>query len=61
MKKYILKNQIVHIWTFSKILEIVFDIFIDEKTFGYWYFRKGIDWTNIFVYSLIVPPVNVLF
>lgn len=61
MKKHLSKNRIVHIWAFSMISEITFDIFIDEKMNGYWYFWKGIDWTNILVYALIIPPVNVIF
>ncbi|MFP3126201.1 hypothetical protein OH784_26565 [Ectobacillus funiculus] len=61
MNKHLTKNQIVHIWQFTMILEIIFDIFIDEKTNGYWYFWKGIDWTNIIVYTLLIPPVNVIF
>ncbi|MEH7332040.1 hypothetical protein V7161_05340 [Neobacillus drentensis] len=61
MKKHLTKNQIVHIWTFSMILEILFDIFIDEKTNGYWYFWRGIDWTNILAYTILIPPVCVTF
>lgn len=61
MNKHLTKNQIVHIWSFSMILEIMFDIFIDEKTDVYWYFWKGIDWTNVLVYTLLIPPVNVIF
>ncbi|MDR4947895.1 hypothetical protein [Neobacillus cucumis] len=61
MRKQLTKNQIVHIWKFTMILEIIFDIFIDEKTNGYWYFWKGIDWTNILVYTVLIPPVNVIF
>ena len=61
MKKQLTKNQIVHIWAFSMILEILFDIFIDEKTNGYWYFWKGIDWTNILAYTILIPPVCVTF
>jgi hypothetical protein len=61
VKKHLTKNQIVHIWAYSMILEIIFDIFIDEKTKGYWYFWKGIDWTNILVYTVLIPPVCVIF
>ncbi|MFD0824325.1 hypothetical protein ACT8ZR_01465 [Neobacillus sp. M.A.Huq-85] len=61
MNKRLTKNQIVHSWAFSMILEILFDIFIDEKTNGYWYFWKGIDWTNILVYTVLIPPVCIIF
>ena len=61
MKKHLTKNQMVHIWAFTMILQIIFDIFIDEKTNGYWYFWRGIDWTNILVYTVLIPPVCVMF
>lgn len=60
MDKHLSKNQIVHIWIFTSFLETIFDIFVDEKWYGYWYFAKGIDWTNIIVYLLLLPPVNVM-
>jgi hypothetical protein len=61
MRKHLTKNQIVHIWAVTIILEMIFDIFIDEKTNGYWYFWKGIDWTNVLAYTVLIPPVNVMF
>lgn len=61
VRKHLSKNQIVHIWMFSMIFETLFDIFVDEKTNGYWYFMKGIDWTNLIIYILLIPPICVLF
>lgn len=61
MKRQLTKNQIVHIWTFTMLLEMLFDIFVDEKLNGYWYFWRGIDWTNVLAYSVLIPPVNVMF
>ncbi|WEG11288.1 hypothetical protein PU629_14075 [Pullulanibacillus sp. KACC 23026] len=60
MKKQLTKNQIFHVWKFSMILEMVFDLFIDEKLNGYSYFDKGIDGINIIVYALLIPPVNIM-
>lgn len=59
--KRLTKNQVVHIWTFTIILLTWADIYIDEKTGGYWYFHKGIEWRNFIVYLLLIPPVNVIF
>jgi hypothetical protein len=61
INKKLTMNQVVHIWTFSMVLEMMFDIFIDEKKHGYSYFWNGIDWTNILVYLLLIPPVNIVF
>ncbi|OIK05669.1 hypothetical protein BIV60_27625 [Bacillus sp. MUM 116] len=61
MNKRLTKNQMVHIWTFTIILLTWADIYIDEKTGGYWYFYKGIEWRNFLVYTLLIPPVNVIF
>lgn len=61
MKKRLSKIQILLIWEFSMILEILFDIYIDEKTHGYWYFTPGIDLTNILGYLFLIPPICVAF
>lgn len=61
MKKNLTKNMIMHIWAFTMVFEILFDVFVDEKTNGYSYFWKGIDWTNLLVYFLLIPPFNVMF
>ncbi|MEO2074237.1 MAG: hypothetical protein ABGX20_02480 [Bacillus sp. (in: firmicutes)] len=57
MKKQLTKNQIVHIWAFTMVLEMLFDIFVEEKFNGYSYFWKGIDWTNVLAYSLLIPQL----
>ncbi|TWD91654.1 hypothetical protein FB550_12196 [Neobacillus bataviensis] len=54
-------NQIVHIWTFSIALQSCFDIFVEFKFHGYWYFDKEIDWPGLIPHLLIVPPVNIIF
>ena len=61
MKKQLTKIEILLIWEFSMVLEILFDIYMDEKTSGYWYCGKGIDWTNVIAYSVLIPPVCVIF
>ncbi|MFC0273415.1 hypothetical protein ACFFIX_18605 [Metabacillus herbersteinensis] len=59
--KGISKNKIVHIWVFTITFQLFFDIFIDLKYHGYWYFTKAIDWVGIPAYIMLIPPVNLLF
>ncbi|MBB6444068.1 hypothetical protein [Bacillus benzoevorans] len=59
--QHLTKNQIVHIWAFTIIFITWADLIIDEKTGGYWYFDKGIEWHNFLVYTILVPPVNIIF
>ena len=61
INKKLTKNQVVHIWVFTIILVTWADIYIDDKTSGYWYFDPGIDWGNFVVYTLLIPPVNIIF
>lgn len=42
--KRLTANQIVHIWTFTTVFQDTFDLYVDFKYHGYWYFSKGIDW-----------------
>jgi hypothetical protein len=54
-------NQTVHIWAFTIAFQVLFDILIDFKYHGYWYFGKGIEWTGFLPHLFVVPPVNVIF
>jgi hypothetical protein len=54
-------NQIVHIWVFTIAFQLTFDIFVDLKYHGYWYVTKGIDWIAFPAYTVLIPPVNLLF
>jgi hypothetical protein len=61
--KRITKNQVIHIWTVSIALQSLFDLFIDNKFHGYWYFSNNIDgwWKEIPVLTILIPPVNIMF
>jgi hypothetical protein len=59
--KRLTANQIVHIWTFTIALQVIFDIYIEYKYHGYWYFSKEIDWLGIFPHTLVVPAANIIF
>jgi len=55
------KQQIAHIWMFTAAFQAAFDIYIDIKYQGYWYFTKSADWASLPTYLVLVQPVNVLF
>jgi hypothetical protein len=57
------KNQILHIWTVTISLQVLFDLFIDNKYHGYWYFSKEIDewWKEVPTLMILIPPVNMMF
>ncbi|NRD78951.1 hypothetical protein HPT25_16425 [Bacillus sp. BRMEA1] len=61
IKKQLTRSQMLQIWLFSSFLQILFDVFVDVKYQGYWYFSKDIDWQALFVYLFIVPTVNIIF
>ncbi|QHA93133.1 hypothetical protein [Bacillus sp. N1-1] len=61
--KRLTKNQIVHIWTITISLQLLFDLYIDNKYHGYWYFSTDIDewWKELPTLILLIPPVNMMF
>jgi hypothetical protein len=54
-------NQIVHIWTFTIAFQTIFDLIVEFKFHGYWYFDKEIDWAGLLAHLFLVPPVNMIF
>ncbi|MGE6256732.1 hypothetical protein ACQKCU_02305 [Heyndrickxia sporothermodurans] len=60
-KRRITRNQIFHIITFTIALQTSFDMYIEFKYHGYWYFSKGIDFLGLVAHLFIVPSVNVMF
>jgi hypothetical protein len=54
-------NQIVHIWFFTIAFQVTFDILVEFKYHGYWYFDKEIDWGGLIPHTVLVPPVNIFF
>ncbi|MGM0877938.1 MAG: hypothetical protein ACQEWV_25225 [Bacillota bacterium] len=59
--KNLTANQIVHIWLFTIAFHQVFDVFINFKYHGYWFFTKDIDWKGLLAYIALLPPVNMMF
>ncbi|MFC3883924.1 hypothetical protein ACFOU2_10575 [Bacillus songklensis] len=54
-------NQIVHIWTFTIAFQLIFDVIVEFKYHGYWYFDKGVNWAGVLPHTVLVPPVNMMF
>lgn len=54
-------NQIIHIWTFTVAFQQTFDILVEFKYQGYWYFSKDIDWQGLLPHTILIPPVNMMF
>jgi hypothetical protein len=59
--KRLTSNQIFHIWTFTIAFQCIFDVMVEFKYHGYWYFDKGIEWIGILPHTVVVPPVNMMF
>lgn len=59
--KHLTKNQILHIWLFTALFQILVDLFLGEKFHAYWYFEKGIEFDDLPIFLLVIPPVNMMF
>jgi hypothetical protein len=59
--KRLTANQIVHLCLFTIAFQSSFDVYIDLKYHGYWYFTDGADWKGLLVHTVLLPPVNMTF
>lgn len=59
--KRLTKNQIVHTWTFTMVLQMIVDCYLSVKYNGYWYFNKGVEWIDLPAFTLLGAPVIMLF
>ncbi|MEL3971741.1 hypothetical protein AAEO50_05545 [Rossellomorea oryzaecorticis] len=59
--KTLTAKQIAHIFVFTISLQLSFDLYVDMKYLGYWYFSKEIDWAALPAHSILLPPVNMMF
>ncbi|MFC4812866.1 hypothetical protein [Paenibacillus sp. GCM10023250] len=56
------RNQAAHVWMFTMAFQLLFDLIIDFKLKGYWYFEKyTVDWAAFLAWTLLIPPLNLLF
>ncbi|WP_306418533.1 hypothetical protein [Bacillus sp. AFS076308] len=53
--KRLTKNQIVHIWSFTIILQAIADLYIDQKYHGYWYFTRHVDFAALPTLTMLLP------
>ncbi|GKU82633.1 hypothetical protein [Niallia sp. NCCP-28] len=61
LNKRLNANRVLHIWMFTSTFQLLFDMFVDFKYLGYWYFTKDIDWISILYTIFLVQPVNIIF
>ncbi|MGD6856585.1 hypothetical protein [Bacillus infantis] len=54
-------NQKLHIWTFTIAFQQTFDVIIEFKLHGYWYFSLDPDFGGLLAHTVLLPPVNILF
>lgn len=59
--KRLTKNQIVHMWTFTIVLQSFVDLYLGYTYQGYWYFNNGIEWEDLPVLTLLGPPAVLLY
>ncbi|MDY0395449.1 hypothetical protein ACFSMW_10570 [Virgibacillus halophilus] len=59
--KRLTKNQMIHVWTFTIVFQMVVDYIIDIKYHGYWYFDKAPEWRDLLAVTVLIPPVNMIF
>ncbi|MBU8589665.1 hypothetical protein KM925_27645 [Priestia megaterium] len=59
--KRLTSNQILHLWLFTIAFQSSFDVYIDLKYHGYWYFTDGADWKGLLAHTVLLPPVNMMF
>ncbi|KUP05736.1 hypothetical protein Q75_11140 [Bacillus coahuilensis p1.1.43] len=59
--KRLSKNQMIHVWAFTIVLQMAFDGFVDHKYHGYWYFSNEIEFIDVLTVTVLVPPVNIMF
>lgn len=61
VNKRLTASQIVHIWTFTTAFQNLFDLIVEFKFHGYWYFSSGVDWIGLIPRTILIPPVNIIF
>ncbi|MBS4218300.1 hypothetical protein KHA96_08250 [Bacillus sp. FJAT-49711] len=59
--KRLTKNQIIHIWTFTIVFQVIVDHVIDLQFHGYWYFTEIPEWRDLLPITVLIPPVNIIF
>ncbi|RNC99533.1 hypothetical protein [Lysinibacillus halotolerans] len=60
--KRLTKNQIVHMWTFTVLFQLIVDLYLGTKYNAYWYFSDSeIEWSDLPVRIMLTPPFILMF
>jgi hypothetical protein len=59
--KELTANQIANICSFTISFQLLFDLIVEIKLHGYWYFDAGVNWLGILAHTFLIPPVNIIF
>jgi len=59
--KRLTKNQTLHIWVFTIVFQQLVDLYLSLKYHGYWYFNKGVEWSDLPAITLLGAPAIMLF
>jgi len=59
--KRLTKSQMVHMWIFTIVFQLLVDLYLGLKYQGYWYFNKGVEWSDLPALTLLGPPTILLF
>ena len=58
--KRLLKIKWLHLDIYH-IITILMDVYFSVKYHGYWYFNKGVEWTDLPAFTLLGAPTIMLF
>ncbi|HWK24748.1 MAG TPA: hypothetical protein VNS08_17170 [Ureibacillus sp.] len=59
--KRLTENQILHIWLSTIVFQLLVDMYLSLKYHGYWYFNKGVEWSDLPALTLLGAPTIMLF
>jgi len=59
--KQLTKSQMLHMWVFTIVFQLLVDLYLGHKYQGYWYFNYGVEWSDLPVLTLLGPPTILLF
>lgn len=59
--KRLTKSKMVHMWVFTILFHLFVDLFLGLKYQAYWYFNRGIEWSDVPAIILLSPPAVLMF
>ncbi|WP_330218398.1 hypothetical protein [Sporosarcina globispora] len=61
MNKKLTPSQVLHVWTFTIAIQMLFDLIVEFKYQSYWYFNQGVEWEGLLPRIFLIPPINIIF